>query len=57
MSVNICINAYHDSSVSIVGDNGIIAHILEERFTHVKHQGPPMLCLKKTEDYITGRYG
>ena len=52
MSVNICINAYHDSSVSIVGDNGIIAHILEERFTHVKHQGPPMLCLKKTEDYI-----
>tara|TARA_B100000427_G_scaffold287116_1_gene261522 strand:- start:1188 stop:2927 length:1740 start_codon:yes stop_codon:yes gene_type:complete len=49
---NICINGYHDGSISIVDENGVVAHLLEERFVHVKHQGPPMVCLSKIEDYI-----
>ncbi len=52
MVANICINAYHDGSISIVDENGVIVHLLEERFVHVKHQGPPMVCLSKIEDYI-----
>jgi carbamoyltransferase len=49
---NICINGYHDGSISIVDENGVVAHLLEERYVHVKHQGPPMVCLSKIEDYI-----
>ena len=52
MVVNICINGFHDGSISIVDENGVVAHLLEERYVHVKHQGPPMVCLSKIEDYI-----
>ena len=52
MVANICINGYHDGSISIVDENGVVAHLLEERYVHVKHQGPPMVCLSKIEDYI-----
>ena len=52
MVANICINGYHDGSISIVDENGVVAHLLEERFVHVKHQGPPMVCLSKIEDYV-----
>ena len=52
MVANICINGFHDGSISIVDENGVVAHLLEERYVHVKHQGPPMVCLSKIEDYI-----
>ena len=46
------LNGFHDGSISIVDENGVVAHLLEERYVHVKHQGPPMVCLSKIEDYI-----
>jgi len=50
--IHLCVNAHHDSSVTIVKDNVVIAHILEERFTHIKHKGPPMMALDQIENYI-----
>ena len=50
--IHLCVNAHHDSSVTIVKDEVVIAHILEERFTHIKHKGPPMMALDQIENYI-----
>ena len=49
----ICVNCGpHDASVTILKDDKIIAHILEERHTNITHDGAPMLSLTKVKDYI-----
>ena len=49
----VCVNCgTHDASVTILKDDKIIAHILEERHTNITHDGAPMLSLIKVKDYI-----
>ena len=50
---NICISiGMHDSSVTIIKDRKIVAHIIEERHSHHKHDCPPCLSMTKIKDYI-----
>ena len=53
MGVNICLNTgVHDGSITIVKDGKILVHLLEERFTHVKHNSPPIVALTKVKEYV-----
>ena len=51
--ISVCLNCgLHDAGVTILKDNKIIAHIIEERLTNIKHNGSPVLCLEKIKDYV-----
>ena len=52
MAVNICINAFHDGSITIMKDGKVIAHLLEERHKNMKHCTDPLVALSKVEDYV-----
>tara|TARA_B100000700_G_scaffold324199_1_gene429721 strand:- start:1143 stop:2903 length:1761 start_codon:yes stop_codon:yes gene_type:complete len=53
VGVNICLNTgVHDGSITIVEDGKILVHLLEERFTHVKHNSPPIVALTKVKEYV-----
>ena len=53
MAVNICINTGpHDSSVTIMKDDKLLVHMLEERLSHNKHDGFPVMSIGKVKDYV-----
>ena len=52
MGVNLCINAFHDASVTIIEDGKVIAHLLEERHKNMKHATDPLIALSKVKDYV-----
>ena len=52
MAVNICINGFHDGSITIMKDGKVIAHLLEERHKNMKHCTDPLIALSKVGDYV-----
>ena len=50
--INICINSFHDASVTIIEDGKVIAHLLEERHKNLKHTTDPIIALSKLKDYV-----
>jgi len=51
--IDVCLNCgTHDASVTILEHNKILAHLIEERLTNIKHNGSPVLCLEKIKDYV-----
>ena len=52
MGVNLCINAFHDASVTIIEDGKVIAHLLEERHKNMKHATDPLIALSKVKELI-----
>ncbi len=51
--ISVCLNCgLHDAGVTILKDNKIIAHIIEERLTNIKHNGSPVLSIEKIKDYV-----
>jgi len=50
--INLCINAFHDASVTLMEDGKVIAHLLEERHKNMKHATDPLIALSKIEDYV-----
>ena len=50
--INICINSFHDASVTIIEDGKVIAHLLEERHKNLKHATDPIIALSKIKDYV-----
>ena len=50
--INLCINAYHDASVTLMEDGKVIAHLLEERHKNMKHVTDPLVALGKIKDYV-----
>jgi len=50
--INLCINAFHDASVTLMKDGKVIAHLLEERHKNMKHGTDPLIALSKIEDYV-----
>ena len=50
--INICINAFHDGSVTIMEDGKVIAHLLEERHKNMKHATDPLIALAKVEEFV-----
>ena len=53
MMISVCLNCgLHDAGVTILKDNKIIAHIIEERLTNIKHNGSPVLSIEKIKDYV-----
>ena len=50
--INICINAFHDASVTLMEDGKVIAHLLEERHKNMKHATDPLIALSKIRDYV-----
>ena len=50
---HVCIHTgTHDASVTIVDKNKVLAHIIEERHTHITHTGYPIISLEKIKDYV-----
>ena len=50
--INVCINAFHDASITIMEDGKVIAHLLEERHKNMKHATDPLVALSKVKDYV-----
>ena len=50
--INICINAFHDGSVTIMEDGKVIAHLIEERHKNMKHATDPLIALAKVEEFV-----
>ena len=50
--INVCINAFHDASVTIMEDGKVIAHLLEERHKNMKHATDPLIALSKVEEFV-----
>ncbi len=50
--INICINSFHDASITIMEDGKVIAHLLEERHKNMKHATDPLVALSKVKDYV-----
>ena len=50
--VNISINTNHDASLTVVKDNELLVHLIEERYRHLKHCAPPCYVLKELEKYV-----
>ena len=50
--INLCINAFHDASITLMEDGKVIAHLLEERHKNMKHATDPLVALSKVKDYV-----
>ena len=50
--INLCINSFHDASITLMEDGKVIAHLLEERHKNMKHATDPLLALTKIRDYV-----
>ena len=50
--INICINGFHDASVTVMKDGKVIAHLLEERHKNMKHATEPLVALAKIEEFV-----
>jgi len=50
--INLCINSFHDASITLMEDGKVIAHLLEERHKNMKHATDPLLALSKIRDYV-----
>ena len=50
--INLCINAFHDASITLMEDGKVIAHLLEERHKNMKHCTDPLISLSKVIDYV-----
>ena len=50
--INLCINAFHDASITLMEDGKVIAHLLEERHKNMKHGTDPLIALSKIGDYV-----
>ena len=50
--INLCINSFHDASITLMEDGKVIAHLLEERHKNMKHATDPLIALSKVKDYV-----
>ena len=50
--INLCINAFHDASITLMEDGKVIAHLLEERHKNMKHATDPIIAISKIADYV-----